>query len=402
MYKIGIFTDTYTPQINGVVTVIRMMEKELARLGHKAFIFTPSHPDKSNLHPDRSENQPDAENIYRFPSVKFIFQPEYRVAIPYNRKASQLLPSLDVIHSHTPFSMGLLAHRTAAKYDLPHIHTYHTFYAEYRHYIPALFRPPRKLAETFSSYFCNRCHCVIAPSNEIKKELEGYGLETPIVTFPFGVDMERFQAKDEPKLNPANLFKIKKDEKIMLSVGRLGKEKNIDFLLTSFKHLLSYRNDVKLIIAGDGPERHKLKKKAQKDIGDKVIFTGYIEEELLNALYRKADIFVFASKTETQGIVILEAFASGTPVVCIGKMGVLDLMEDNKTGVLVNEDEEEFASACDRLLENRERRELMGKKARAKAFSMSSRHCTKELVKLYELLQNKVKRNKINEESIRI
>lgn len=384
MYKIGLFTDTYTPQINGVVTVIRTMEKELARLGHQVYVFAPSHPEKYG-----DQNQPvhkdqKRESVFRFPSFKFIFQDEYRVAIPYNRRAFQILSTLDVVHSHTPFSMGLLALRVANKYDLPHIHTYHTFYAEYRHYIPKFLRPSRKIAEAFSSYFCNKCRLVIAPSNQIKRELENYGLQTPVQSLPSGVDMERFNSGHSLDRDPRGILGIDDQEDLLLYVGRLGREKNIDFLLRSFKHLLSFKNKVRLVIAGGGPEKNKLEKKAANQLGDRVIFTGYIEDDLLSGLYRQADLFVFASKTETQGVVIMEAFASKTPVVCIGEMGVLDLVEDGKTGLLVDEDEEKFALACLRLLENRDDLKLIGKKAKQKAYMMSSRRFARKLVKIYD------------------
>lgn len=384
MYRIGIFSDTYIPQINGVVTVIRLMEKELTRLGQKLYIFAPSHPQQNNHYSNLVKKAQIAQQVYRFPSFKFIFQKHYRVAIPFMRQASKILPTLDIVHSHTPFSMGLLASWTARKYDLPHIHTYHTFYAEYRHYIPQIIRPPRKMAETYSSYFCNKCHCVIAPSNRIKEELVGYGLEVPIISLPFGIDMERFNSPQKVNQDLSNRLDLDGGKDLLLYVGRLGEEKNIGFLLRAFGKLLSLKSDVRFIIVGDGPMRRELEEQAKRRLGHKVIFTGFIDENLLLDLYRKANIFVFASKTETQGIVILESFASGTPAVCLGEMGVLDLVEDGENGLLVSEDEDEFAKACYKLLVNRDKLKLMGEKAKEKAYSMSSLHSSEKLLQIYE------------------
>jgi len=369
--KIGIFTDTYLPEINGVVTVIQLMERELGREGHEVYIFAPAHPNQDD---DRAE-------VYRFPSFKFIYYEGMRVAIPYNRKALKIIPTMDIIHSHDPFSLGLLALWASRRYQIPHIHTYHTFYAEYRRYLPRPIRPSRKVAERLSRAFCNRCDAIIAPSSQMKRELENYGITSPIYPLPFGVDEEEFFPRTTWNVREALHLPT---EDLLLYVGRLGWEKNIDFLLRAFQRLLSFRSGVRLIIAGDGPQRAVLERYAEElGIAPYVIFTGHLPRERLIDLYRQATLFVFASKTETQGIVLVEAMMAGTPPVALGEMGVLDVVASGERGLLVGEDEEEFARACQRLLEDREEREKLGAAAQRWARSQSARASTERLLEIY-------------------
>lgn len=373
--KIGIFTDTYTPQINGVVTVVKLMARELTKLGHQVFIFGPSHPDQG------SEKEKEGQ-VYRFPSFKFIFQGEYRVVIPYQRQAFSVFSQLDIIHSHDPFSMGLLAMRASKKHDIPHIHHYHTLFTEYRHYLPKIIRPSRRMAERISAAFCNRCQAIITPSRQMKAKLEKYGVNKPIFTLPFGVDISEFEK--EIKWNIREELHLADKEALLLHSGRLAKEKNLKFLLRAFKEMLKQRGQMRLVLTGGGPEREELENyAAELGIKDKVIFTGYVDWEKLIDLYKVADLFIFASKTETQGIVLVEAMAAGTPVVAISEMGVLEIVKDGETGILAKEDEEEFAKAVLELLEDRERLKVMGEKAKEYAYSMSAQNCSKELLEIY-------------------
>lgn len=370
--RIGIFTDTYFPEVNGVVTVIQMMERELRRVGHEVYIFAPAYPGQGGA---RAE-------VYRFPSLRFVFYEGMRVAIPYNRTALDVIPTLDLIHSHDPGPIGLLALWASRRYHIPHIHTYHTFYAEYRRYLPMPLRPLRRIVGQLSRAFCNHCDAIIAPSLQMKRELESYGITRPIYPLPFGLDEEEFSHEINWNVRAAlNLL----TEDLLLYVGRLGIEKNLDFLLRAFERLLSYRQDVRLLIAGDGPQHKVLKRYAAKrGIAPYVIFTGCLDRGKLIDLYKQATLFTFASKTETQGIVLVEAMMAGTPVVAIGEMGVLDIVTSGETGILVREVEEEFAQACHRLLqEDGEERQKLGAAARRWACSHSAQASTRRLLEIY-------------------
>ena len=311
--KIGIFTDTYVPEINGVVSVLEMMTRELGREGHEVYIFCPSHPKGDDIRP----------GIYHFPSLKFIFYEGMRMAIPYNRSALRRIPSLDIIHSHDPGPMGLLALWASGRYHIPHVHTYHGLYMDYRRYLPRAIRPTLGMVKSLSRLLCNRCNAIIAPSDQMKHELEGYGITRAIYALPFGVDEEEFSHEIRWNIRVALSFP---NEDLLLYAGRLGAEKNLDFLLRSFRHILSVRPSVRLIIAGDGPHRQVLERHAVNlGIAPYVVFTGFLRRRDLIDLYKQT-LFVFTSKTETQGLVLMEAMMAGAAVIAVGAMGPLDII----------------------------------------------------------------------------
>jgi 1,2-diacylglycerol 3-alpha-glucosyltransferase len=368
--KIGLFTDTFLPDTNGVVTVIQTMDRELTKEGHEVHIFAPAYPAWHG-------NEP---RVHRFPSLRFPFYPGMRMAVPYNHRAFEIIPSLNVIHSHDPGPLGLFALQASERNRIPHIHTYHTLYMEYRHYLPLPLRPSRRMVMRLSRNFCNSCDAVIAPSLQMKSELESYGINRPIYPFPFGVDAEEFSRQIEWNVRVELALPT---EDLLLFAGRLGKEKNLTFLLRAFKRLLSYHDTARLIIAGDGPQRQTLQRYAvELGIAPYVIFTGLLKRRRLVDLYRQA-LFVFASKTETQGMVLVEAMMAGSPVVAIGKMGVLDVVHPGETGILVEENEDEFAQACRRLLEDKAEREKMGRAAQKWACSQTAQASTRKLLEIY-------------------
>jgi len=368
--KIGLFTDTFLPDTNGVVIAIQKMERELTREGHEVHIFAPAYP---GWH----ENEP---RVHRFPSLRFLFYPGMRMAVPYSRRAFKIIPSLNVIHSHDPSSLGLLAVHASKRYQIPHVHTYHTFYAEYRYYIPLPIRPSRRMVMQISRIFCNFCDVVIAPSLQMKQELESYGIKRPIYPLFVGVDAEEFSREIEWNVR-AELGLPTED--LLLFAGRIGKEKNLTFLLRAFKRLLAYHDTARLIIAGDGPQRQTLQRYATElGIVPHVIFTGFLEHKRLIDLYKQA-LFVFASKTETLGLVLVEAMMAGSPVIAIGKMGVLDVVHPGETGILVEENEDEFARACYRLLEDKAEWEKMGKAAHKWACSQTAQASALKLLEIY-------------------
>jgi len=369
--KIGLFTDTYAPDVNGVVTVIKTMTRELRKECHEVSIFCPRYPGG-----DDSDT-----GTLRFPSIKFARYQGMRVAVPFNRKALRLVPGLDIIHSHDPFSVGLGALWTSKRYRIPHVHTYHTFYMEYRRYIPWVIRPSRRMVRFLSRLFCNRCDAIIAPSSQMKKELESYGITRPVYALPFGVDEEEFS--HEIKWNVREALNIQTKD-LLLFVGRLGLEKNLPFLLRSFRDLLSMRPEARLIIAGHGPQGGFLQKYAiELGIAQSVSFLGNLPRRDLVDLYKQASLFVFASKSETQGLVIMEAMMAGAAVVAIGIMGPRDIINSGVTGILVNEDENEFARACNRLLQDDDERQRIGKAAYEWARSQTSQASTKKLLDIY-------------------
>lgn len=347
---IGFFTDTYVPQINGVATLLPILDKLLTRQGHRVYTFAPSY------HGRRWSRE--GERVFRFPALKFLYHKESRVTIPYHREAWRAFQEMDVIHSHTPFSLGILAIRVSRKYEVPHVHTYHTLFTEYLHYLPRYLRPTPTMVGRISSAFCNRCDAVTVPSNPMKEELASYGITVPIHMLPFGMDLEYFAGP--PRIDVRREWKTQEGERLLLCAGRLSREKNVSFLLRAFQRTLRRLPNLKLIIVGDGPARGELEHEAKElGVASRVIFTGYLPWITLIDYYKSADLFVYASKTEAQGIVFVEALASGLPVVAVGEMGALEAVDHSVNGLLVNDDEDEFTEAVVGLLGDEKRRAEM-------------------------------------------
>ena len=374
--NIAFFTDTYSPQINGVVTSIQIFSKELKKMGHNVYIFAPAFTTKRKRH--------DPKNVYRFPSAKVLFHPESRISLPYSRTLAKFQElEIDIIHSHTPFTIGLLALYLAKKHHIPLIHTYHTLYIEYTHYLPVHSDYLKNFAVWVSKSYCNTNNVVIAPSKAIKKELTSYNITSPILTIPTGIDCIKPHAATIRAIKKK--YAIKDNLTYLITVSRLGKEKNITFLLHSFAKLIETHPKTRLIIVGDGPEKKLLQELAKKlGISRKIIFTGYIERRHIFALLSLAKVFVFASKTETQGLVLLEAMAMKIPVVAVNGMGVCDVLAGNTGGYLTKETKKSFVSHVVTLLNNKTLYNKKVKEAAEKAQQLSAKNMTSLLLDAYK------------------
>jgi glycosyltransferase involved in cell wall biosynthesis len=371
--RVGLFTDAYLPEISGVTTTVRWLKDELEREGHEAYVYAPQYLELTDEDP----------RVFRFRARPFVFYGTARLALPYDRRASRTFRSLDVLHSHSPFSLGLVALAAGLRYHIPHVHTYHTYLSEYRHYIPHPFRPPKKTAEDASAAFCNRCTAVTAPSTPIKNELLRYGVRRPIYILPFGVNLLLFER--EPVWNPRQELGIPRDSPLFLYSGRLAKEKNLSFLVRAFGRIHAHDPRSVLVLAGDGPERGRLESQASEEgLGCAVIFTGFLDHPRLIDLYKAADLFLFSSKTETQGLVLVEAMAGGAPAVAIGEMGVLDVVTDGVNGILAPEEEETYASLALDLLADRTRYESLRLGALRSSHELSSQNSTRRLLEIFQ------------------
>ncbi|MBU0580268.1 MAG: glycosyltransferase family 4 protein, partial [Candidatus Margulisbacteria bacterium] len=338
--RIAMFSDTYTPQINGVVTSINTFMRELRAKGHEVYIFGPQL---------KGVTEKDFE--FRFQSAPYLFHTEQRLVYPYSRKLKQFKDlGIDIIHSHTPFGMGWLALRMAKKYKLPLVHTYHTLFTEYVHYVPLVGSGIMQwVAKRVSRDYCNGCNWVITPSEAMKKELETYGVKSEISVIPTGIDITM---KEKGQAEAAReRYGISPEQKILMYAGRLGKEKNIDFLLRSFRKVVQKNENCIFVIAGDGPYRKNLEWLTKAlHLERKVFFTGYLNKEDIASLYKAASLFIFASVTETQGLVIGEAMDMGTPVVAVNAMGIADVIEGDKGGLASSLDVHEFSEKILTLL----------------------------------------------------
>lgn len=371
--RIGFFTDTYTPQINGVVTSIKLFTDALERKGHEVYIFAPT------------PRQPtDTARIVRIPSVPFAFQPEMRVASIYSQHAYRLVrrANLDVIHSHDPFAIGLFSLAVAKRFRIPYVHTYHTLYPEYVHYIWET-RFTRAMAQRLSREFCDQCDLVLAPSTKIEKALAQWGVTAPVELLPTGVDAGRFAKRDLAAAAALRArFDIPESDRLLTFVGRIGREKNVDLLVEAMAHVTT--RGARLLIVGNGPYRPDLERHiAALGVGDRVTFTGYLQRDDVAAAYAASDAFFFASTSETQGLVVAEAMASGLPVIAVEDLAVGDAVTDGVNGFLTAETPEALAEAADRVLTDPSLRAAMGAESIRRAEDLSIDLMAERLAALY-------------------
>ena len=375
--KIAMFTDTYTPQINGVVTSIRLTAEELTRMGHEVYIFAP----------DFSGTEKSEGNVIRFPSTGYPFKAikEFQITKGFGSVIQQMRKlGIQLIHSHDPGSMGLKAVPISRYLKIPHIHTYHTFWPDYVHYVPLGSRYTKITAERFSALFCNRCDGIIAPTRKIREALVQYGTRVPIEIIPTGIQTVEFSGRDNNAMHQR--FGIPPEKKVLVYAGRIVKEKNVPFLLNMMEDLV-FRLGQKgyhLLLIGDGAARLELEERArQTGLTDFISFTGFLPHREVMKIFHHSDLFVFASVTETQGLVLLEAMASGIPAVVVDALGIGDVMIDGKGGFPVPADPRVFAQTITDLMENPLLYEKKRTEARLKADEYSLPACIRQLEEFY-------------------
>ncbi len=372
--RIGFFSESYYPYISGVVRSIDLFSKELRRLGHEVYIFAPDYYDGK-----------EEEYVYRFPSVPTPNAPGFRLPIPYLPKLTETIGNLDldIIHTHSPFLMGRLSSALAKKLRLPLVFTYHTKYEQYVHYVPFARKTARRVTIKLTRDFCQRCDAVVAPSAYVKKFLEEEGITTPIEVIPTGVDLEKF--RDGSRSWVRRRYRFQKDDIILLYVGRLGAEKNLPFLLDLTRDLMKINPRIHLLLVGGGPDEKEFREMVNEwDLEQRIIFTGIVSPRKVIDYYLGADVFVFPSVTETQGLVILEAMAAGLPVVAMNREGPATVINSGEDGILVQPNKTSFKQGLLKILENPQVREEMGGKAQVKARNLSSGEMAARLERLYQ------------------
>jgi len=304
---VGFFTDTYAPEVNGVVTSLLSTARGLRKRGHRVIVVAPAHADASDDDPD----------TFRFRSAPFPFYPQFRMAFPLPARLLATLPNVpfDVIHAHSVFFVGCLGAYLAQRRHVPLAFTYHTRLSEYAHYLPVHQRITGPQAVWLSREFSNRCDFVIAPTVETAEILRSYGVDSAIEIIPTGVDLDMFGGA--PRRTADDIRRAHAGP-IALFAGRLGKEKNVELLIEAFALAREQVPGARLIIAGDGPLRGALRERAAAlGIEGCVELVGPLDQPDLGAYYRAADAFAFASTSETQGLVLVEAMAHGLPVAAV-------------------------------------------------------------------------------------
>lgn len=385
--KIAVFTDTYFPQLNGVPISIDNFARVLRRKGHKVYIYAP----KIEGFKDNDED------VSRLSSVKIISsEPEVRVPIPLPNKIyrQMLRKDFDLVHAHGNGAFSMLGYQVAKLKNVPFILTFHNFLTKYTHYVlnGRLVKP--KMVEVGLRVFGNLCEGVITPSEKMKEELARYGVKGEIKVIPSFIDSDRFLEVQKGYLHKK--FKIPQGSPILLSVGRLGKEKKFDFLIQTFKELSTQNDEAHLVIVGYGPQKTNLVRLVERlGLTKRVHFTSRLDKEIIPKAYADADIFVFASDSETQGICVLEAATSGLPFVVVDDLAFDNLVKEGVNGYRSPLKKEVFARKIAELLGNEQKRKEFGlASSKIAAENFQDEKLTNELVSYYDkiLTKHKAKR----------
>lgn len=329
--RVGLFTDTYLPQISGVATSIKTLKEELEKQGHEVYIFT-----TTDKHVKRYEDP----TIIRLPSVPFISFTDRRIVYRGLFESYKIAKTykLDIIHTQTEFSLGILGKMVGKALRIPVIHTYHTQYEDYVRYIAngKLIRP--SMVKYIVRGFLNDLDGVICPSRIALNLLDSYSVKIPKRIIPTGIDLREYERPDISQEDIAKLrekWAIASDETVLLSLSRVSYEKNIQALLANMPKILSNNPKVKLLIVGDGPYLEELKEQAQDlAVMDNVIFTGMVSHNETALYYKAADFFISASTSETQGLTYAESLASGKPIIAQSNPYLDDLITDKMFGTL--------------------------------------------------------------------
>lgn len=386
--NIGLFTDTYYPEINGVANSVYTLKRELERRGHNVYVITTTTP-----------GSPKREfNVFRVHSMPFIFMRDRRVGMVYQRKLAALLKklNLDIIHTHTEFSMRVFALIMAKELKIPIVHTYHTIYEDYTHY----FAPVAILnnrAKAFARYYTRRC-CnvveeVIVPTVKVEELLTSYHVYTNINVIPTGINLSKFYRgnfTEQEIVEVKKQFGIKSDEKVILYLGRVSKEKNIEEVLKALPQLLKKHEKIRFVIVGGGPDLERLQDLSVKlHLQEAVIFAGEQPWDDIARYYQIGDVFVSASQSETQGLTYFEAMAAGLPVVAKKDPCLDEILIDGYNGYAFT-GEEEFLKGIENVLFNSQEIDYRGN-AELKMKPYSTEEFGRNIEEVYEkVLANKV------------
>ncbi|MCD3376340.1 glycosyltransferase family 4 protein [Streptococcus equi] len=375
--RVGLFTDTYFPQVSGVATSIRTLKEELEKEGHEVYIFT-----TTDKHVKRFEDP----TIIRLPSVPFVSFTDRRVVYRGLISSYKIAKEyhLDIIHTQTEFSLGLLGKMVGKALRIPVVHTYHTQYEDYVSYIAngKIIRP--SMVKPLLRGYLKDLDGVICPSRIVLNLLEGYEVTIPKRVIPTGIALENYVREDIKKEDVAALRKelaISDDETMLLSLSRVSYEKNIQAIIHQLPAVLSENSRIKLVIVGDGPYLQALKELAiSLGVEDHVVFTGMIAHDQVGLYYKACDFFISASTSETQGLTYIESLASGKPIIAHGNPYLDDLITDKMFGTLYYAESELSDAIIDAILETPQMNQRL---LDEKRYEISAQHFGKSVYTFY-------------------
>ena len=371
--RIAHFTNTYKPNINGVSRSVSTFRETLTDLGHQVFVFAPS----------GGKYVDDEAYIFRFPAFE-IPQFNYSISIPVSTYVNWVLPRLkpEVIHSNHPVLLGDIAARRAQKLNLPLVFTFHTRYTEYSHYVPLRQAFVKGVIVDGLARYLRKCQHIVTPSASIQRMLAEHGVDERVTTIPTGIDLQPYRDADGSGIRERFGWG---DDRVLVSMGRLAKEKNWETLLGACTRVMAAHTDVRLLLIGDGPQRDELEKCASElGIAGRVTFVGRVPFESVPEHLKAGDLFCTASVTETQGLATMEALAAGLPVVAVDATGTRDVVEDGVDGLLTENDSQALALAVCKILEDDGLRDTFILNAREKVEQFNTRRQAERLVEVYQ------------------
>ncbi len=377
--RIGMMTETYKPYVSGITSYITLNKAALEKAGHQVYVFTFGDPDYEDEEP----------NVIRSPGLPIVDTGFY-ISFQYNQPARRLLYTMDVVHVHHPFLSGILARRYCKPRGIPIVFTNHTRYDLYAHYYMPILPDPvgESIMQSYLPSFCRACDLVIAPSEGLRQILLRMGVDANIDVVPNGVDLQPFS--NPAKRRERAEFGFRPDHIVLTYMGRLGPEKNLSFLLRAFAGTAQAYHHVRLLVIGDGPERENLQDQARNmGVESKVCFTGMVPYAELPGYLAAADTFVTASVTEVHPLSVIEAMATGLPVLGIQSPGVGDTVVDGETGFLSTEDQAAFTAKMVRLVTEHDLRCQMGLKARNASATYSIDRTTQIMLEHYRRVISK-------------
>lgn len=386
--RIGLFTDSYPPYINGVSTSVLMLKQGLESLGHEVYVVTVN---------SENFNYKKEENVLMIPGVPIGIM-DFRMTSLYPLKAQKIIKdwNLDIIHTHTEFGVGSFARLIAKQYNIPLVHTYHTMYEEYIYYITKGYfdGASKKLVEYLTLFLCDKTVEELIVPTEKTYDLfkEKYKVKRDVHIIPSGIDVTRFYEENVDKKEILNLKKelnIKKDDYIILYVGRIAKEKSINFLINNLKDIIKKIPKARMIIVGDGPDMKDLMDLTHKNKLDKnITFTGKVPWVDVPKYYQLANVFVTASTTETQGLTVIEAMGASKPVVAIKDESFELVMTDKQDGLFFTT-AEEYKKLILKLYKEKDYANMIAKQARITANSYNPKVYAKRVLEVYKKVINK-------------
>lgn len=377
--RIAIFTNNYLPNPYGVSSSIESFRTQLEKMGHTVYIFAPGFKGYEDKNP----------NVFRYPSIGIIFRGiHYPIVIPFSYKIGRILKDLkiDIVHSQHPNLLGWEARRWARKKKVPLVFTWHTLYDQYAHFVPVI---PKKISAWWAIFnavnYANKASGLIVPTHFVKKIIKNWGVDVSNANvIPSGVEESKFENANAGLVKEK--FKIQEDDFVILLVCRLTAEKNVGFIFDSLIPVLKKNKKMKFLVVGGGNLLDEYEEMVRiNGIKKQVFFTGAVLPDEVKDYYAAADIFVYASKSETQGMILTEAMYMGLPIVAVKAPGAQDLVGNFVTGILTKEDHEEFSSAVSKLFQDEEIRKQYSQNAKKVALeNYTAKISTEKLLMVYE------------------